>query len=52
MDLIERLREQLSREYGINSDRELLEALDKQKPLDIGIFVSRIDQERGVEAVG
>lgn len=41
MELVERMREILAREYGIRTDQELLAALEQQKGLDIGIFVSR-----------
>lgn len=44
MELIEKLRKQLSKEYGINSDQELLDAIEKQKPIDIGIFVKEMPE--------
>ena len=40
MELIEKLRKILATEYNIKSDVELLDAIEKQTPLDIGIFVS------------
>ncbi len=43
MELIEKLRKRLSEEYGINSDKELAEAIEHQKPIDIGIFVKGRD---------
>ena len=54
MELIERLRAILAKEYGINSDEELLAALDRQKGLEIGIFTSRCGREdlHDVKAVG
>ena len=53
MELIERLRTILRNEYGITSDEELLKALDEQKRMDIGIFVSPCGMEAGdVKAVG
>ncbi len=39
--MTERLRAVLARDYGIKTDEELMEALDKEKGLEIGIFVSR-----------
>lgn len=44
MELIDRIRDYLAREYGITSDGELLAAIEAQKPLDIGIFVSQCGQ--------
>ena len=44
MELIDRVRDYLAREYGITSDEELMAAIDAQKPLDIGIFVSQCGQ--------
>lgn len=40
VELIERLKTILRNEYGITTDEELLKALDEQKMMDIGIFVS------------
>lgn len=40
MEQIERTRAYLVREYGITTDAQLLDAIEKQQPLDIGIFVS------------
>ena len=45
MELIERLRAILAKEYGINTDEELLEALDRQRGLEIGIFTSKCGRE-------
>lgn len=45
MELIERLRTILAKEYGINSDEELIEALDKQRGMEIGIFTSKCGRE-------
>lgn len=38
--MIERIQRILRDEYGLTSVEELNDALEKQKPLDIGIFVS------------
>lgn len=35
MELIEKLKKQLSEEYGIHSDQELMDAIAHQKPIDI-----------------
>ena len=40
MSLTEILRETLKREYGIESDADLIRAVDHQPGLDIGIFAS------------
>ena len=45
MELIERLREILAKEYGITTDEELAKVLDGQSMTDIGIFVSRCGRE-------
>lgn len=50
MELVDKLRKILSEEYDINSDEELLEAIDKQEPLDVGIFTR--GEARKVEKVG
>ncbi len=34
------MREYLKKEYGIYSDKELLDEIKKMKPLNIGIFIS------------
>lgn len=53
MELIDRLRNILEEEYGIKSDEELLKALDEQKMMDIGIFVSGCGmEEKNVKAIG
>ena len=38
MGLAEKLRKLLADEYGINIDEELAKAIEKQKPVDLGIF--------------
>lgn len=52
MELIEKLRKQLSEEYGIHSDQELMDAIEHQKlmdaiahqkPIDIGVFVKEVN---------
>lgn len=45
MELVDRLKQILEKEYGITNEAELLEAVKNQKPLDIGIFVSPIRKE-------
>ena len=53
VELIEKIRAILKNEYGITSDKELLEALDRQKRMDIGIFVSSCGMEgMNVEKAG
>lgn len=46
MDLIDRVKELLAREYGIHDADELMEAIGKQPELDIGIFVSPCGKEQ------
>ncbi len=46
MELIDRVKEILSREYGIESEADLMNALEAQQPLDIGIFVSACGREQ------
>lgn len=41
MELKDRLREILKRDYGIETDTQLMQAIREQEPLDIGIFVSK-----------
>ena len=45
-DRVERLRKILAEQYGINSDEELLEALERQKPINIGVFVGGLTNEK------
>nr|DAM26108.1 MAG TPA: hypothetical protein [Caudoviricetes sp.] len=40
MELIDRMREVMKKEFGIETDAELLEAVEKQPELDLGIFVT------------
>lgn len=42
MDLVDRLKETLKREFGITTDEELLEAVKIMPGLDLGIFVTPI----------
>lgn len=42
MELIERLKEIMEQEFGITTDRELMQAVNEMKPLDIGIFCNPI----------
>lgn len=46
MELIEKLKKQLSEEYGIHSDQELMDAIAHQKPIDIRVFVK---EANGIE---
>ena len=39
MELIDRLREVMKKEFGIETDADLLEAVKNQPELDLGIFV-------------
>ena len=43
MELIEKLKKQLSEEYGIHSDQELMDAIAPQNPLDRGVFVKEVN---------
>ena len=38
MELKDILRDILKRDYGIETDAQLMQAIREQKPLDIGIF--------------
>lgn len=49
MELIERLKQQLSEVYGIHNEEDLLKAMEKQKPIDIGVFVREV---KGIEKAG
>lgn len=40
MELIDRVREALKREFGTETDEELLEAVRTQPELDLGIFIA------------
>lgn len=40
MELIDRVREALKREFGTETDEELLEAVRTQPELDLGIFIT------------
>lgn len=46
MDLKEKLKEILKKNYGITSDAELLEKLDDMESVDLEIFVTQIDTEK------
>lgn len=52
MELIEKLRKQLSEEYGIHSDQELMDAIAQQKPIDIGVFVKEVNGIERVDMMG
>lgn len=45
MEMIDKMKELLKREYGINNEAELLEAMESQDQLNIGIFVSPCGME-------
>lgn len=40
MELIERLKEIMEKEFGIKTDADLIEAVKNQPELDLGIFVT------------
>ena len=40
------MRDILKRDYGIETDAQLMQAIREQKPLDIGIFVSQLQANR------
>ena len=46
MDLKEKLKEKLKKNYGITSDVELLEELNNMESVDLGIFVNQIHAEK------
>ena len=46
MDLKEKLKEILKKNYGITSDAELLKELNDMESVDLGIFVTQIDTEK------
>ena len=41
MELKDILRDILKRDYGIETDAQLMQAIREQKPLDIEIFISQ-----------
>ena len=43
MELIDRIKEALRKELGINSDAELIEAVESMEELDISIFLMPIE---------
>ena len=45
MSLEEKIRKILKTKYGIETDEELLQAVEEMPKLDIGIFVSRQREE-------
>ena len=45
MDIVERLKEVLKDDYGINNQEELEDAISKSKGLDIGIFTQPLKNE-------
>ena len=40
MDLIDRLKAALEREFGITTEEELVKAVNENKGVDLGIFVT------------
>lgn len=40
MELIDKLKEIMEREFGIKTDADLIEAVNSQPELDLGIFVT------------
>ena len=45
MDIVERLKKVLKDDYGINNQKELEDAINKFKGLDIGIFTQPFKNE-------
>lgn len=54
MELIDRVKELLRREYGILTEEDLMRAIERQPQIDIGIFVSGCGRKecRHVKRVG
>jgi hypothetical protein len=50
MDIVERLKEVLKEDYGINNQKELEDAINKFKGLDIGIFTQPFKNEDELKA--
>ena len=46
MDLKEKLKEILKKNYGITSDADRLDELNNMDSVDLGIFVTQIDTEK------
>ena len=46
MNLKEKLKEILKKNYGITSDAELLKELNDMESVDLGIFVTQINTEK------
>lgn len=42
MTQVERMRQYLKEEFGIENDEQLEAALRKSKPINIGVFVSKV----------
>ena len=42
MELVERLREIMRKEFGINTDEELIRAVENMEGVDLGIFVTPV----------
>jgi hypothetical protein len=49
MELTERLREIMRQEFGITSDRQLMEAVEDMGGLDIGIFTIPLKGEANAQ---
>lgn len=47
MELIDRMREIMKKEFGIETDAELMEAVENQPELDLGIFVTPLPLKAG-----
>lgn len=45
VDLVETLRTLMREEFGINSDEELIKAVDDLEEIDLGIFVTPYDAD-------
>lgn len=44
MELIDRLRDIMEKEFGVKTDAELMEAVKNQPELDLGIFVTPLKE--------
>lgn len=50
MELYDKLKKIMADQFGIHTDRELLEAIQKMERLDIGIFRKEMEAEDGKTA--
>lgn len=49
MNLIDRLKIIMAQEFGITTDEQLAEALEKMDALDIGIFIAPLKGDRNAQ---